>query len=122
MSLIGNILWLVFGGLIAGCLYILSGLLLCLTIVGIPFGLQTIKIGWATFAPFGKDVVTKPGGDSVLSLVFNIIWILCFGWEIAIAHLTSAALLAITIIGLPFAKQHLKLLVVSFLPFGHELK
>ena len=122
MSLIGNILWLVFGGFVAGVLYILGGLLLCLTIVGIPFGLQTIKIGIATFAPFGKEVVESPSANGVLPVLFNVIWVLLFGWEIAIAHLTSALLLAITIIGLPFAKQHLKLVVVSLLPFGHDLR
>lgn len=122
MSLIGNIIWLVFGGFLAGIGYIIGGLFLCLTIVGIPFGLKTINIGMSTFAPFGKEVVETPGASSLLSLVFNIIWILLFGWEIAIAHLTAALILAITIIGLPFAKQHLKLLTVSFLPFGHELR
>ena len=122
VSLIGNILWLIFGGLIAGFLYILGGLLLCVTIVGIPFGLQTIKIGMATFAPFGKEVVKSPRADGLLPLLFNAIWIVLFGWEIAIAHLTSALILGITIIGLPFAKQHLKLVIVSLLPFGHDLQ
>ena len=122
MSLLGNILWLIFGGFVAGFLYILGGLLLCLTIIGIPFGLQTIKIGMATFAPFGKEVVESENANGLLPVCFNVIWVLLFGWEIAIAHLTSALLLAITIIGLPFAKQHLKLLVVSMLPFGHDLK
>lgn len=122
MSLIGNILWLVFGGFIAGMLYILGGLLLCVTIIGIPFGLQTIKIGMATFAPFGKEVVESPRANGFIPLLFNIIWALLFGWEIAIAHLTSALILGITIIGIPFAKQHLKLVIVSLLPFGHDLK
>jgi uncharacterized membrane protein YccF (DUF307 family) len=122
VSFIGNILWLIFGGFIAGMLYILGGLLLCVTIIGIPFGLQTIKIGLATFAPFGKEVVVSPRANGVVPLLFNILWALLLGWEIAIAHLTSALILAITIIGLPFAKQHLKLVIVSLLPFGHDLK
>lgn len=122
MSLIGNILWLIFGGFIAGAIYILGGLLLCLTVIGIPFGVQTIKIGMATFTPFGKEVVESPNANNLLSVLFNVLWVLLFGWEIAIAHLTSALLLAITIIGLPFAKQHLKLVIVSLLPFGHDLK
>jgi uncharacterized membrane protein YccF (DUF307 family) len=121
MSLLGNVLWLVFGGLIAGLGYLLGGLLLCLTIVGIPFGLQAMKLGMATFAPFGKVVVTKPGGEGCLSVVFNVLWIALFGWEIAIAHLLSAALLAITIIGIPFATQHVKLIPLALLPFGRDL-
>ena len=76
----------------------------------------------ATFAPFGKEVVVSPKASGVLPVVFNVIWVLLFGWEIAIAHLTSALILALTIIGLPFAKQHIKLVVVSLLPFGHDLK
>ena len=122
MSLIGNILWLIFGGFVAGAIYILGGLLLCLTIIGIPFGVQTIKIGMATFAPFGKEVVESPNANNLLSVLFNVVWVLLFGWEIAVAHLMSALILAITIIGLPFAKQHLKLVIVSLLPFGHDLK
>ncbi|MGF1601437.1 MAG: YccF domain-containing protein [Thermosynechococcaceae cyanobacterium] len=122
MSLLGNIIWLIFGGFFAGLGYILGGLALCLTIVGIPFGVQTIKLGFATFTPFGRQVVVTRNADSLLALVLNVIWVLLFGWEIAIAHLLSAAILAITIIGLPFAKQHLKLLVLAFLPFGRELR
>ncbi|NCJ05314.1 YccF domain-containing protein [Synechococcales cyanobacterium C] len=122
MSLLGNIIWLIFGGLLTGLGYILGGLLLCLTIIGIPFGLQAMKLGIATFTPFGKRVVSDANADGPLTLVFNIIWIVLFGWEIAIAHLISALILAITIIGLPFAMQHLKLLTIAFLPFGHDLR
>lgn len=122
MSLIGNLIWLIFGGLIAGLFYILGGLLLCVTIIGIPFGLQSIKLGFATFAPFGKEVVETRNADSPLKLIFNLIWILLFGWEIAVAHLVSAAILAVTIIGLPFAKQHIKLLPIALLPFSRDLR
>jgi uncharacterized membrane protein YccF (DUF307 family) len=122
MSLIGNIIWLLFGGLIAGLGYIVGGLLTCLTIIGIPFGLQAIKIGIAALTPFGKEVVVEKGADSPLKLIFDVIWIVLFGWEIAIAHLTAAAILAITIIGLPFAKQHLKLIILALLPFGRDLR
>lgn len=122
MSLIGNIIWLIFGGLIVGIGYIIGGLALCLTIIGIPFGLQSIKLGFASFAPFGKEVVETPNADSLLSLVFNLIWIFLFGWEIAVAHLISALILGITIIGIPFAKQHIKLVPVSLLPFSRDLR
>ena len=122
MSLIGNILWLIFGGFIAGMGYILGGLLLCLTIIGIPFGLQAIRLGVATFAPFGKEIVAAEKRAGCLSLGFDIIWILLFGWGIALAHLASAALLAITIVGIPFALQHLKLIPVALFPYGTELR
>lgn len=122
MSILGNVLWLIFGGLIAGLGYIIGGLLLCLTLVGIPFGIQQVKLGIATFAPFGKEVVEREHANSVLRVIFNLIWIVLFGWEIAVAHLVSAAILAITIIGLPFAKQHVKLIPLALLPFGRDLQ
>jgi uncharacterized membrane protein YccF (DUF307 family) len=118
MSLFGNIIWLIFGGLLAGLGYILGGVVLCLTIVGIPFGMQPIKIGLATFAPFGREVRELENANNVGRVIFNMIWILLFGWEIAFAHLVHGVLLAITIIGLPFAKQHFKLIPLALLPFG----
>ena len=122
MSFLGNILWLIFGGFIAGMGYIIGGLLLCLTIVGIPFGLQSIRIGIANFTPFGKEIVEANRTGGCLGLVFDIVWVVLFGWEIAIAHLVSAGVLAITIIGIPFAMQHLKLIPVALFPFNYELK
>ncbi|MEJ2449030.1 MAG: YccF domain-containing protein [Anaerolineales bacterium] len=120
MSVLGNLIWLIFGGFLAGMGYILGGLLLCLTIVGIPFGLQTIKIGMATFTPFGKEVRELEKANSAGRVIFNMIWIVLFGWEIALAHLIHGIILAITIIGLPFAKQHFKLIPLALLPFGRE--
>lgn len=122
MSLLGNIIWLIFGGFIAGLGYIIGGFLLCITIIGIPFGLQSIKIGVATFAPFGKEVVELDNANSPLRVLFNIIWIILFGWEIAIAHLFGAILLGITIIGIPFALQHIKLIPLALFPFGRDLR
>jgi uncharacterized membrane protein YccF (DUF307 family) len=120
-SLLGNIIWLLFGGLISGLGYIIGGLSLCLTIVGIPFGLQQIKVGLATMTPFGKKVVTVENADSPLRVILNVIWVFFFGWAIALSHLIHGVILAITIIGLPFAKQHFKLVVMAVLPFGREL-
>ncbi len=121
MSLLGNIIWLVFGGFVAGVEYIFSGIVLCLTIIGIPFGLRSIKLGLATFAPFGKSVVdAKHQGP--LKLIFDVVWIVLFGWEIAVTHLVFALLLALTIIGLPFAKQHMKLIPLALFPFNRDLR
>jgi uncharacterized membrane protein YccF (DUF307 family) len=102
MSLLGNLIWLIFGGLIAAAGYIIGGIGLCLTLVGIPFGLQSIKLGVATLAPFGKEVVVSEN-EGPVAMLFDILWIVFFGWEIALAHLTAAALLGITIVGLPLA-------------------
>jgi len=122
MSLLGNIIWLIFGGLLTGLGYIIGGLGLCLTVIGIPFGVQSMKLGVATFAPFGKELVERPGGNSPLRVVLNIIWIIFFGWEIALAHLVHAGILAVTIIGIPFALQHIKLIPMALLPLGRSLE
>ena len=122
MSLLGNVIWLIFGGLLSGLGYIIGGLVLCLTIVGIPFGIQSIKLGVATFAPFGKQIVETDNASGCLKLVFDVLWIVLFGWEIALLHLLHAGLLAITIVGIPFAAQHVKLVPVSLFPLGRELR
>ena len=122
MSLLGNIVWLIFGGLIAGLGYIVGGLLTCITIIGIPFGIQAMKIGVATFAPFGKQIVELPEANRPLRLIGNVIWMVLVGWEIALAHAASALVLAVTIIGIPFALQHLKLIPLALLPFGRALR
>ncbi|MEB3309811.1 MAG: YccF domain-containing protein [Snowella sp.] len=122
MSLLGNIIWLIFGGFIAGVGYILGGILVCLTIIGIPFGQQAIKLGIATMTPFGREIVPTPEAGELLNMVFNIIWVIVIGWGIAVAHVTSALILAITIIGIPFAMQHLKLVPLALFPFGRELR
>jgi len=122
MSLIGNILWWIFGGLLSALGYFLGGILLCMTIIGIPFGMQSFRQAGAVLAPFGKDVVAIEKESGPLYLIFNILWILLFGWEIALAHLASALVCAVTIIGIPFALQHLKLIMVALFPFGMTLK
>ena len=121
MSLMGNVIWLVFGGLLVGLGYIIGGAVLCITIIGIPFGVQGIKLGMAALAPFGKEIHEAPHAHDTLRVVFNVIWLVLFGWEIALAHLVMALILAITIIGLPFAKQHIKLVPLALFPFGRYL-
>ncbi len=122
MSFLGNLIWLIFGGLFVAVGYILGGLVLCLTIIGIPFGIQSIKLGVASLTPFGKELITDEDITSPLHVVFNIIWLILFGWEIAMVHLTSAAILAVTIVGIPFALQHIKLVPMSLFPFGMRLQ
>jgi uncharacterized membrane protein YccF (DUF307 family) len=123
MNLIGNLIWLIFGGFFAALGYIFGGFVLCCTLVGIPFGLQCFKIAGMVFSPFGKRVVSSDRGMGMgcLSLICNIIWLLCGGLYTAIIHLVFAVLLGITIIGIPFARQHLKLVELSLMPFGKQV-
>jgi uncharacterized membrane protein YccF (DUF307 family) len=121
MNLIGNLIWLVFGGFFAALGYIFGGFVLCLTIIGIPFGLQCFKLASVVLWPFGKKIVPSSGGDSCLSLLFNIIWLICGGLYTAVIHLVFALLLTITIIGIPFARQHLKLMELSLMPFSRQV-
>lgn len=120
-NLLGNIIWLVFGGLISALFYFLGGLVLCITIIGIPFGIQCFKIGTLVLAPFGREVVSSSNNTGCLSLLFNIIWILCGGLCTAITHIVFGVLLFITIIGIPFANQHFKLVEISLMPFGKRI-
>jgi uncharacterized membrane protein YccF (DUF307 family) len=121
VSTLGNVIWLIFGGLLSGGGYIIYGLGMCLTIIGIPFGLQAIKIGVATLAPFGLEIREVEHSGGTLELIANVIWLLAFGWQIALVHVSMALLLGITIVGIPFATQHLKLVPLSLLPFGKHL-
>lgn len=122
MNLLGNILWLILGGIILFLEYFIGGLVLCLTIIGIPFGLQCIKLSFVALFPFGKEIVTKESNSGCLSVVMNIIWILVGGIWVALTHLVFALICAITIIGIPFARQHIKLMELSFAPFGKEVR
>lgn len=121
MSTLGNILWFILGGFLVSLMYIMSGLLMCVTIIGIPFGVQLMKIGVVALAPFGKDVTVKENAGC-LSIGFSVLWILCGWWETALVHLTLAAVFAITIVGIPFAKAHWRLMKMSFMPFGLTTK
>ena len=122
MSLIGNILWIVFGGGIVICLeYLLGGLLLCLTVVGIPFGLKCFEIGIVSLVPFGKTIMRSGPDDSCLSIGLNVIWFVFAGLWIGLTHLLFAIGCAITVIGIPFAIQHVKLAEISLAPFGKTL-
>jgi len=122
MNAIGNLLWMVFGGLLIFVMYLIGSILLCITIIGIPFGIQTMKMAVVALSPFGYEVSHGPRASGCLSLVMNIIWILFAGIEIAIAHLVLAVLCGITIVGIPFAIQHIKLAGLALVPFGANIK
>ena len=122
MNILGNIIWIVFGGLIIFIMYVISSVLLCITIIGIPFGIQTLKLSMLALVPFGKDVVNKPNEPGCLRTVMNIIWILIGRLWISITHFVFGLVLAITIIGIPFALQHFKLGMLALTPFGKEIR
>lgn len=118
MSIIGNIIWFLFGGILAGLAWFLFGLLWCCTIIGIPVGLQCFKLGQLSFFPFGKDV--EVSGETT-SLVLNILWLIFGGVELAVTHVVFGLILCCTIIGIPFGLQHFKLAKLALLPFGAKI-
>ncbi|MDO9629389.1 MAG: YccF domain-containing protein [Acholeplasmataceae bacterium] len=114
MRLIGNIIWFVFGGLIAALLWLLLGILLSITIIGIPLGLQCFKFAGLVLFPFGKEVRINFEKHPIA----NILWVILFGWEMAIAYVGIGIIFCITIIGIPFGLQWFKLTTLALFPFG----
>ena len=115
MTFLGNLLWFLFGGLIGGLGWMLAGCLWCITIVGIPVGLQCFKFAGLAFFPFGKEIVY---GGGTFSLLVNIIWLLLSGLALAIGYVVLGCLWCITIVGIPFGKQCFKLAKLALMPFG----
>lgn len=109
MKFLGNIIWLICGGLLTAVEYLISSLLLMITIIGIPFGLQTLKLGMLALWPFGSRVTDNGNSGGCLCLVMNVIWIFIGGFWICLTHLFFGLLLCITIIGIPFGRQHFKM-------------
>ncbi len=121
MNLLGNLVWLVFGGLFAAICYFFGGLVLCATVIGIPWGLQCFKLAGFILMPFGLKVVSDSSNTGCLSILANIVWILCGGLFSAIIHLVMGLLLSITVIGIPWGRQHFKLVELSLMPFGKRV-
>ena len=118
MSIFMNILWLLLGGIFTAVEYIASSFAMMVTIIGIPFGLQTLKLSLLALCPFGKRIETTPEAGGCLSIIMNIIWILIGGIWISLTHLLFGIVLCITIIGIPFGRQHFKLAGLALSPFG----
>lgn len=115
MRLLGNILWIIFGGLLSALGWIAAGCLWCITIVGIPIGVQCFKLSSISLNPFGKEVEYDGG---TVSFIVNILWIVFSGIELAIVNLSLAAVLCMTIVGIPFGMQFFKIAKLSLMPFG----
>jgi len=123
MDLLLNILWIIFGGgIILFFEYLIGGIALCITIVGIPFGLQCFKLAIFAIAPFGSKVTETENASGCLSVFFNVLWIVLGGFWIAVTHLALALIFAITIIGIPFAVQHVKMAGLAITPFGKRIE
>lgn len=101
--------------------YIISGAVMCLTIIGIPFGLQVMQLGLFALWPFGGEVVSTPEATGCLSTLLNVIWIFIGGIWIALSHLALGVFFCITIIGIPFGLQHFKLMSYALVPFGRTV-
>ncbi|MBR5563745.1 MAG: YccF domain-containing protein [Bacteroidales bacterium] len=121
MNFLGNLLWILLGGLFVSLYYAIVGLAFCLTIVGIPFGVQLFKIAGFALCPFGRQVVPGTNDGGCLSILMNIIWIIFGGIEIALAHVVLGITFCITIIGIPFGVQNFKMALLALTPFGKEI-
>jgi uncharacterized membrane protein YccF (DUF307 family) len=121
MRILGNIVWLVFGGIVIAVEYFIGSMALMITIIGIPFGIQTLKMGSLAIWPFGRDTRVHTRASGCLYILMNVIWLLCGGICIALSHVFFGLLLCITIIGIPFGLQHFKLTAVALNPFGRDI-
>ena len=121
MNTLGNLVWLIFGGFLAALGYLLGCIVLCFTIVGIPWGLQCFKLAELVLWPFGRKVISDGSNAGCLSTLCNIVWLLFGGLYTALIHLVMGILLSITIIGIPWGRQHFKLIEISLFPFGKKI-
>lgn len=121
MKLLGNLIWIIFGGFVIAVEYVISSVGMMVTIVGIPFGLQSLKLAEVALFPFNKRVVSTPASLGCISFIMNVIWFFVGGLPIALTHLLFGLLFTITIIGIPFGNQHFKLMRLAFSPFGKQV-
>jgi uncharacterized membrane protein YccF (DUF307 family) len=121
MNFFGNLIWLIFGGIIIAIEYVAGSIILMITIVGIPFGLQTLKMASLALWPFGRDTRVQARASGCLYIFMNVLWLFAGGLCIAITHAIFGLLLCITIIGIPFGLQHFKLTAIALSPFGRDI-
>ena len=121
MKLLGNLIWLIFGGIIIAIEYMIASFLLIITIVGIPFGIQTMKLAMVALWPFGTETRQGARSSGCLYIIMNILWLVLGGIPIALTHAIFGLLLSITIVGIPFGMQHFKLAGVALSPFGRDI-
>ncbi len=122
MNTLGNLIWLIFGGFFLFLHYLFSGFLLCLTIIGIPFGLQIFKMAHIALWPFEKEVIDIDSCNGCLSVLLNILWLILGGFWLAVHHFLWGLFFSITIVGIPFGIQHFKMAKLALFPFGKIVK
>ncbi|HVN01587.1 MAG TPA: YccF domain-containing protein [Caulobacteraceae bacterium] len=128
MALVLNILWFIFGGFLSGLAWFFAGVLLAITIVGLPWASAAFRISGFSFAPFGRHVVSRETvnrrgdlGTGPVGFLLNVVWVLLAGWWLALHHIVLGVALMLTIIGIPFGIQHFKLALISFAPVGQTV-
>jgi uncharacterized membrane protein YccF (DUF307 family) len=121
MKILGNLIWLILGGIIIAVEYFIGSIVLIITIIGIPFGIQTLKMGALALWPFGRDTRVHERASGCLYILMNVLWLLCGGIWIALTHALFGLALCITIIGIPFGMQHFKLTAIALNPFGRDI-
>ena len=121
MNFFGNLIWLIFGGILIAIEYFVGSIVLMITIIGIPFGFQTLKMASLALWPFGRTTLVHDRASGCLYIIMNVIWLLTGGLWIAVTHALFGALLCITIIGIPFGMQHFKLTAIALSPFGRDI-
>ena len=121
MNIFLNLIWVIFGGLMVAIEYIVSSIALMVTIIGIPFGLQTLKLAIVALWPFGTDIRSDGWPSGCLAGIMNVIWWFVGGIPIALTHLLWGLLFCITVVGIPFGMQHFKLMRLAFFPFGKSV-
>jgi uncharacterized membrane protein YccF (DUF307 family) len=121
MRIIGNLIWLIFGGIVIAIEYCIGSIILMITIVGIPFGIQTLKMAALSIWPFGRDTRVHARASGCLYILMNVLWLICGGIWIALTHAIFGLVLCVTIIGIPFGLQHFKLTAIAISPFGRDI-
>jgi len=122
MKLLGNIIWLLFGGIIIFLEYLISSVLLIITIIGIPFAFQTLKLAQVALWPFNKQLHPLPDQSGCLTLIMNILWLIFGGFAIVLSHIGVGLILFVTIVGFPWGLQHFKLARVALTPFSYQVR
>ncbi len=121
MKTLGNIIWLLLGGFAIALEYFAASIVLFVTIIGIPFGIQTIKLGILALWPFGSEIIKVNQPPGCITTFMNVLWFFVGGFWIMLTHIAFGILLFITIIGIPWAQQHFKLAMLALTPFGREI-
>ncbi len=119
-QVLGNVIWLIFGGLFSAIGWFLAGCICCITVIGIPIGMQCFKFAKMALCPFGKTIDYGNMGSG--SIVLNVIWVLLCGLELAVSSVVMGAVCCVTIIGIPFGLQHFKFAMLALTPFGAEIR